>query len=248
LVGTILFGNTLVNTLATTLMLWLLVTTLPAGVAVPVTILVMVALLVTVGELLPKLVAVSKPDRIARLNADAIHALTRVIGPMLVVSQRLSDRLLRLFIPATAKPSTVLSEEEVGTLLEVSLQEGVLRETEKNMIQEILRLRHRTAKDMLTPRVDMVCVPATMPKPELIAFLKKAGHRRVPVYDESPDTIVGILDVRKFLLAPEEEPIEIMDPPSFVPESMSAARLLKSFQAHKSRWRSWWTSSAARRA
>ncbi|MCX7825667.1 MAG: hypothetical protein N2689_08910, partial [Verrucomicrobiae bacterium] len=139
----------------------------------------------------------SKPDRIVRLNAGLIHALTHLLGPMLIVSRGLSDRLLELLVPASAKPTTVLSEEEVGTLLEVSLQEGVLRETEKNMIQEILRLRHRTAKDMLTPRVDMVCVPATMPKPELIAFLKKAGHRRVPVYDESPDTIVGILDVRR---------------------------------------------------
>ena len=233
LLGTILFGNTLVNTLATTLMLWLLVTRLPTGVAVSLTIIVMVVLLVTVGELLPKLVAVLKPDRIARLNAGAIHALTHVIGPMMMISQRLSERLLRLFVPSSAKPTIGLSDEEVRTLLEVSLQEGVLRETEKNMIQEILRLRHRTAKDMLTPRVDMVCVPASMSKSELIAFLKKAGHRRVPVYDESPDTIVGILDVRKLLLSPEEEPIEIMDPPSFVPESMSAARLLKSFQAHK---------------
>lgn len=113
------------------------------------------------------------------------------------------------------------------------MQEGVLRGAEKNMIQEILRLRRHTAKDLLTPRVDMVCVAATMPKAELVAFLKKCGHRRVPVYDETPDTIVGILDVKKFLLAPEEDVIEVMDPPSFVPETMNAVKLLKGFQTHK---------------
>jgi CBS domain containing-hemolysin-like protein len=192
----------------------------------------MVVLLVTVGELLPKLLAVLNPIRVVRVVAGPTLALVRMMGPLLVLSQGVSDTLLRLVAPKAAK-TPGLSDDEVGTLLEIGLQEGVLRETEKNMIQDILHLRRHTAKDLLTPRVDMACVPATMPKPELIAFLKKANHRRVPIYDESPDTIVGVLDVRKFLLSPDEDVLEIMDPPSFVPESMNAARLLKSFQIHK---------------
>jgi CBS domain containing-hemolysin-like protein len=232
LLSTLLLGNTVVNTVATALMFWLLAQEQPASTAALNTMAVMVVLLVTVGELLPKLLAVLSPIRVVRSVAGATLALVRMVGPLLALSQGLSDALLRLVAPKAAK-STGLSDEEVGTLLEISLQEGVLRETEKNMIQDILHLRCHTAKDLLTPRVDMACVPATMPKPELIAFLKKAGHRRVPVYDESPDTIVGVLDARRFLLAPEEDVLEIMDPPSFVPESMNAARLLKSFQTHK---------------
>ncbi|MBI5684436.1 MAG: HlyC/CorC family transporter [Verrucomicrobia bacterium] len=232
LLSTILLGNTVVNTVATALVFWLLAQHYPSSTAALGTIAIMVVALVTVGELLPKLLAVLNPMRVVRVVAGPTLALVRMMGPLLAFSQGLSDALLRLVAPKAAK-STGLSDEEVGTLLEISLQEGVLRETEKNMIQDILHLRKHTAKDLLTPRVDMACAPATMPKPELIAFLKKAGHRRVPVYDESPDTIVGILDVRRFLLSPDEDVLEIMDPPSFVPESMNAARLLKSFQMHK---------------
>ncbi|MFA6562993.1 MAG: hemolysin family protein [Verrucomicrobiia bacterium] len=232
LLSTILLGNTIVNTVATALVFWLLAQHHPSSTAALGTIAIMVVLLVTVGELLPKLLAVLNPIRVVRIVAGPTLALVRMMGPLLALSQGASDALLRLVAPKAAK-STGLSDEEVGTLLEISLQEGVLRETEKNMIQDILHLRRHIAKDLLTPRVDMACVPATMPKPELIAFLKRAGHRRVPIYDESPDTIVGILDVRRFLLSPDEDVLEIMDPPSFVPESMNAARLLKSFQIHK---------------
>ena len=233
LLSTILLGNTVVNTVATALMFWFLAQRHSTSAAALGTIAIMVVLLVTVGELLPKLLAVLSPVRVTRMVAPPIQALARMLGPLLAVSQGVADGLLRLVMPKSAKTTTGLSDEEVGTLLEIGLQEGVLRETEKNMIQEILRLRRHTAKDLLTPRVDMVSVPATMPKPELIAFLKTSRQRRVPVYDESPDTIVGILDVRRFLLAPEEDVLEIMDPPSFVPESMNAVRLLKSFQIHK---------------
>jgi len=232
LLSTILLGNTVVNTVATALMFWLLAQQRSASVAALDTIAIMVVLLVTVGELLPKLLAVRNPIRVVRLVAGPTLAMVRLMGPLLALSQGVSDALLRLVAPKASK-TTGLSDEEVGTLLEVGLQEGVLRETEKNMIQQILHLRRHVAKDLLTPRVDMACVPATMPKPELIAFLKKTRHRRVPVYDESPDTIVGVLDVRRFLLSPDEDVLEIMDPPSFVPESMNAARLLKSFQIHK---------------
>lgn len=232
LLSTILLGNTIVNTLATALMFWWLTQWYSASTAALGTIAIMVGLLVTVGELLPKLLAVRSPIRVVNMVAGPIRTLARMLSPLLALSQGVSDGLLRLVAPKGPRV-TGLSDEEVGTLLEIGLQEGVLRETEKYMIQEILRLRRHIAKDLLTPRVDMVCVPATMPKPELIAFLKKSRHRRVPVYDESPDTIVGILDARRFLLSPEEDVVEIMDPPSFVPESMNAVRLLKSFQTHK---------------
>ena len=233
LLSTILLGNTLVNTTATALMFWWLIQRHSASKAALGTIVIMVVLLVTVGELLPKLLAVLNPMRVVRFVAAPIQTLARMLGPLLALSQGVSDGLLRLVAPKSSKVAAGLSDEEVGTLLEISFQEGVLRETEKHMIQEILRLRRRTAKDLLTPRVDMMGVPATMPKPELIAFLKKSRHRRVPVFDESPDTIVGILDARRFLLSPEEDVVEIMDPPSFVPETMNAVRLLKSFQTHK---------------
>lgn len=233
LLSTILLGNTLTSTTATAITFWLLLRHWPEPVAEIAAVMLIVVLLVTVGELAPKMLAILNPVRVVRLTARPMRAIARAVGPLLVVSHELSQRLLRLFTPASAQPATGLSEDEVRTLLEVSLQEGVLRETEKNMIQEILRLRHRTAKELLTPRVDMVCVSATMPKPELIAFLKQCGHRRVPVFSDTPDTIVGILDVGKFLLSPDEDVVEIMDPPSFVPETMNAVRLLKGFQTHR---------------
>ena len=130
--STILLGNTLVNTTAAVLMYWVLLHhTSPAHAGIW-TVVIMVGSLVTVGELAPKLLATLHPLWVVRWTARPIRAIAQTLGPLLIVSQKLSDSLLRV-IPgfAGAAPAKELSEDEVRTLLEVTLQQGVLRESEK---------------------------------------------------------------------------------------------------------------------
>jgi CBS domain containing-hemolysin-like protein len=125
-----------------------------------------------------------------------------------------------------------MSDEELETLVEMGEAEGTLQEAEGEMIQEIIKLGDKTAKDCMTPRVDTFAVPDDLPNDEAIARFKKWRHRRVPVYAETPDNILGIVDVKSFLLDPSGHYTETLIAPSFVPETMPAMKLLRSFLSH----------------
>src|SRR4029077_10595267 len=111
-------------------------------------------------------------------------------------------------------------------------EEGALYEGEAEMIQEIIKLGDKTAKDCITPRVDSFALPDDLTNDDAIARLKEKRHRRVPVYADTPDQILGIIDVKTFLLDPSEHYTEKLIAPSFVPETMRALDLLKLFLTH----------------
>src|SRR5436853_978747 len=117
-------------------------------------------------------------------------------------------------------------------LVEIGQVEGALHEGEVEMINEIIKLGDKTAKDCMTPRVDSFTLPDDLTNGEVIARLKEKRHRRVPVYADTPDQILGIIDVKMFLLEPSDHYTEKLIAPSFVPETMRALDLLKLFLTH----------------
>src|SRR5207237_3557424 len=102
-------------------------------------------------------------------------------------------------------------------------------EAEGEMIQEVFKLGDKTAKDVLTPRVDMFALPDSLTNEEVIAQLKTRRHRRVPVYADSPDNILGIIEVKSFLLHPDAHYTETMVPHALVHETMRALDSLRLF-------------------
>ena len=148
------------------------------------------------------------------------------------VLERVSALVVDLLTPSPLGIRRRLSDEELRTLLEISEEEGALHEEEAEMIQEIIKLGDKTAKDCMTPHVDTFALPDDLTNEEAIARLKGKRHRRVPVYADTPDQILGIMDVKLFLLDPSEHYTEKLIAPSFVPETMRALELLKSFLTH----------------
>ena len=146
--------------------------------------------------------------------------------------QRISERIADVLTPERMQPHQFLSEEELETLVELSAEEGALHETESEMIQEIIKLGDKTAKDCMTPRVDTFALPDDLTNEELIPRLREKRYQRVPVYGEIPDDIIGILDVASFLLDPKIPYPERLSPPSFVAETMKAIDLLRGFLSH----------------
>src|SRR2546429_10021433 len=104
-----------------------------------------------------------------------------------------SARGVELFTSSRLRTRSRLSDEELGTLLEMSEEEGALYEGEAEIIQEIIKLGDKTAKDCMTPRVDSFMLPDDLTNDEAIARLKKNRYRRVPVYADTPDPILGII-------------------------------------------------------
>ncbi len=194
--------------------------------------LLLFAVVVFVCDLVPKMAALAEPYRIARIGVRVMLVLTPIFDPLARVLQRLSENIAEAITPAALKTGHFLSEDELETLVELSAEEGALHETESEMIQEIIKLGDKTAKDCMTPRVDGFAVPDDLTHEELIPLLREKRYRRVPVYGETPDDILGVLDVRAFLLDPSEHYTEQMVPPSYVPETMKAIDLLRSFLKH----------------
>jgi CBS domain containing-hemolysin-like protein len=137
-----------------------------------------------------------------------------------------------LLTPSHLRIRPSLSDEELRTLLEMGEEEGALQEGEAEMIEEIIKLGDKTAKDCMTPRVDSFTLPDDLTNEEAIARLKEKRHRRVPVYADTPDQLLGIIDVKLFLLDPSEHYTEKLIAPSFVSETMRAVELLKLFLTH----------------
>src|SRR5204862_1755002 len=114
-------------------------------------------------------------------------------------------------------------------LMKSGAEHGPSQEAEGEMIQALFKLGDKRGSDVLTPQVDMCALPDDLTNEAAIAQWKTRRHRRVPVYADSPDNVLGIIEVKSFLLHPETHYTETMVPPSFVPETMRALDLLRSF-------------------
>ena len=204
------------------------------GALVPfwVAALLIFTLVVFVCDLVPKVAALLDPYRFARIGVRVLKPLMPVFDPVSRVLQRISDRIAVTIVPAPLKTASYLSEEELGTLVELSTEQGTLHETESEMIHEIIKLGDKTARDCMTPRVDTVTLPDDLTNEEILQRLRASRYRRVPIYGETPDHILGILDARDCLLDPSIHYTERLIAPSFVPETMKAIDLLRNFLNH----------------
>ena len=232
LLSAILFGDALVNLPLMFAGLYFLTSGEMVHVPMWAAALIVFAVIVFVCDLIPKLLALAEPYRLAKLGVRVMAALMPVLDPVARVLQRVSERLADALTPRGLAPVPFLDEDELETLVELSAEEGALHETESEMIQEIIKLGDKTAKDCMTPRVDTFSVPDDLTHEELIPILRERRYRRVPVYGETPDDILGVLDVQAFLLDPALHYTERLAPPSFVAETMKALDLLRSFLTH----------------
>ncbi|MEP6956660.1 MAG: transporter associated domain-containing protein, partial [Chthoniobacterales bacterium] len=187
------------------------------------------AVVVLLCDLIPKLLALSAPYRLSAVGVFTLRALLPLLGRVGQTLETMSEGIVRRLTPASASTRVGVTDEELETLIQMGEEEGALGEAEGEMIQEIIKLGDKTAKDCMTPRVDTFALPDDLANEEALAQLKTKRHRRVPVYADTPDHIVGILDVKLFLLAPTEHYTENLVAPSYVPETMHAIDLLRSF-------------------
>ena len=193
---------------------------------------VIFAIVVLLCDLIPKLLALTAPYRLSALGVYTLKALMPLLDRVGHLLEQVSTGIVNRLTPRHLQKRTRLSDEELETLVEMGEEQGTLHEVEGEMIQEIIKLGDKTAKDCMTPRVDTFSLPDDLTNEEAIAQLRERRHRRVPVYAETPDQIVGVLDVKLFLLNPAEHYTEALIAPSFVPETMKAMDLLRGFLTH----------------
>jgi len=193
------------------------------------TMLALAAVVLLVGEVLPKTLAVRQPERWALRVAWPLLFFRRITKPFYRAAQWTNAAILKR-AAANATPPAAVTEAEYQELLELAWQQGTLEESEREIILQIISLDRRTARDVMRPRAGMVCVSDDATVDEMLGTARKYKHRRLPIYDETPDTIVGILNTRALLLDPKADLAEVIEFPSFVPESMNLLLLFRALQ------------------
>jgi putative hemolysin len=193
---------------------------------------VIFAIVVLLCDLVPKLLALSAPYRLSAIGAFALQISMPLLDRIGHGLETVSAYVVDLLTPSHLRTRPRLSDEELGTLIEIGEEEGALYEGEAEMIQEIIKLGDKTAKDCMTPRVDSFMLPDDLTNDDVITRLKEKRHRRVPVYADTPDQSLGIIEVKMFLMDPSDHYTEKLIAPSFVSETMRALELLKLFLTH----------------
>jgi CBS domain containing-hemolysin-like protein len=226
LLATMVLGNTFATAAMLAVGFWM---ALRAHWPIVYTIIGLFVLILFGCEVLPKTLAVRSPENWALRVARPLLFLERLALPMRLAAQKINALLLS-WLPQMVKPLPQPADSEYQELLELAYQQGTLGQSEKEIILQIINLDRRTVKEVMRSRSQMACIADDLPVEDMIAAARKLKHRRVPLYDETPDTIVGILNTRVLLLDPQVDLADAIEFPSFVPETMNLLQLLKSLQ------------------
>lgn len=225
--ATIVLGNTICNAVIVALGLW---SQFRLDWPLGLTLTAMAVLILGGCEVLPKTLAVRAPLPWALWVARPMAWLQIVSSPLRRMAQSLNQLILKSLSLDLPRNPNILTDEEYQELVEIAYQTGALARSEKEIISQIIRLDRRTVREVMRPRTQMACIPDDLSVEEMVAAARRHKHRRLPIYDETPDTIVGILNTRILLLDPQIDLSEAIEFPSFVPETMNLLQLLKSLQ------------------
>lgn len=230
LLSSLLIGNTLVNVLAADIG-YVIASKFIAGHAEAVAIPVMTVLIILFGEVTPKRLAVRRPEVLAVAYVPPLQVLIKACSP----ARMFLNRIARLFQEQLKPDRIALNEKELLTAVDVGHEEGVVSKEERMMVDGIIRLETLHARDVMTPRVDLVGIDVQGDPASHRAVCRKVRFRYLPVYKGDMDHIAGFLDTAKFLLAPVPDFQSCMYPHFYVPDTAPLDTLLNTFQQQQRR-------------
>jgi len=191
------------------------------------------------GELAPKSLALQRSEQVAMAVTRPLLVFATVFRYVIIFLNFLGNSVVRLFgMRAVTGHHTAHSEEEIRMIVSASSQEGVLENDEKELLYNVFDLSDTMVRSIMTPRVDMIVTDSAAPLRRLLELNTEHGYSRVPVYQDTPDNIVGVAhtsDVLRHLEDLDHMTIaELMRPTFYIPESMRINDLLKKMQEKKS--------------
>ena len=194
-ISTILIGNNIVNIAASSIATILFTNIFHQNGALVSTV-VMTVFVLIFGEVLPKTIAQYKNKSVALKFSRFIYLLTIIFKPIVKVLNLLTRLVIKIFIGDNGDSST-LTEEELKTLVEVSEEEGVLKDQETEIMINALELKETLAVDIMTPRTSMASVDIEDAENDLREIIKNITYSRIPVYEDNIDDIIGVLHIKE---------------------------------------------------
>lgn len=230
---TILIGNNVVNIAAASIATAIAIRMfgdLGVGIATGFVVLV----LLVFGEIGPKIYAARATDGFALTVAPVILFLSRLLTPVIWLVERVSPKFG--IGKDTAEPA--VTEEEIKEWIDVGKEDGTIEQDEQDMLYSVLEFGDTTAREIMTPRVDVILMEDTVTFEDAIRIFNDTGFSRIPVYHDQIDNITGILNVKDIFSAmvsrrKDSTIREVMYDPTFVPETKKIDDLLKELQVHR---------------
>ena len=170
-------------------------------IAVILITLILSFLMLVLGELVPKRIAMRKPEKVARLSCRIITILSKIMKPIIWLLSICTNGILRLFRINPHETDEAVSEAEIRMMVDMGNESGVIETNEKELINNIFEFNDITAEDVMIHRTDMVVLWTDSTHDEIINTIRESGLSRFPVCGEDVDDIVGILRAREYLLA-----------------------------------------------
>ena len=203
MLSAILIGNNIVNltasSISTALTLKIFGSKL-VGIATGI----LTFLILVFGEITPKNVASKNAEKMALIYIGVISFLVTLLTPVIFIVNTVSKFVISIF-NKNSDDNNAVTEEELRAMVEYSHEEGVIENEEKKMIVNVVDFGDTVAGDIMVPRVDMVMVDEKSSYEEILQVFREERYTRIPVYEETPDNVIGILNVKDFLLIEDKE-------------------------------------------
>ena len=202
-------------------------------VALIIVVTVITYLSLIVGELVPKRLALSNPEKIAMLVARPMNRISRITSPIVSLLSISTDRMLKVIgVKDAATPA--ITDEEIRILLREGTQAGTFELAEKDIVERTMRLSDKKVKSFMTPRKEIVWIDIESPFKTIRNKITKKPHAHFPVCRDSLDKVVGVIRTENLLvdfLAEEKINLKkLLNKPLFIPESMDGLKLLELFK------------------
>jgi putative hemolysin len=237
-ITTVLLGNNFVNTAAAALGTAVVLSLWRGSeqVAVLLSTVIVTSVLLVVGEVVPKIAAAQHSERVALLFVTPVSFLSWVLTPATAVLGWIGTSFSKL-IGGTPTRRTLVTEEEIRTMITVGKDEGVVAEAEAKMLDKVFEFGDHPVREAMIPRPDVVWVEKGTTLADFLTVYSDNPHTRFPVYEESPDNVVGVLSIKDVLMAQakgeidEKTPIDRLTRPIvFAPETKRIGRLFTEMQ------------------
>lgn len=210
MLSTILIGNNIVNlsasSIATTLAIkiW-------GNFAVGIATGVLTVLVLLFGEIIPKNLARYYSENISLGYSKIIYVLMTIFTPVIFIVDGLSGLIMKIFHIDPNKKMSVMTESELKTYVDVSHEDGVIESEEREIIYNVFDFSDAVAKDVMIPRIDMVTVSLDTSYEDLLKVFRESMYTRIPVYEEDKDNVIGLVNIKDFILVTDEAHFHIKD-------------------------------------
>lgn len=199
MLSAILIGNNIVN-ISVSSVTTILVTDLFGNYAVSIATAILTVLVLIFGEITPKTLATINNEKLALRFASVVYWLMYILTPVIFLINKLSSLVMKLFRIDKSEKKSTYTENELKTIVNVSHAEGVIEADEREMLQNIFEFGDRQAKDIMIPRLDVCMIDVDSTYEEIMEVFQANRYTRIPVYENTTDNVIGIINIKDLLL------------------------------------------------